>query len=121
LRPASYNRWANNQTKEINIGTSTGRSSGKRRTDRLAARPVKTFKEGGVEVSVWRNSGEQGDIYNATIRKSYKDEKSGDWKETTSLSPTDLAVVSQLSSRFRQAAPTKAKRAKVVEPACAHL
>jgi hypothetical protein len=28
-----------------------------------AARPVKTFKQAGVEVSVWRN--------NATTRKSY--------------------------------------------------
>jgi hypothetical protein len=68
-----------------------------------AARPVKTFKQGGVEVSVWRNSGEQGDMYNATIRKSYKDDKSGDWKETTRLSPTDLAIVSQLSSQAFQA------------------
>ena len=42
-------------------------------------------------------------MYNATIRKSYKDEKSGDWKETTSLSPTDLAVVIRLSSQAFQA------------------
>jgi hypothetical protein len=69
----------------------------------VSARPVKTFKQGGIEVSVWKNSGEQGDMYNATIRKSYKDEKSGEWKETSSLSPTDLAVVSQLSSQAFQA------------------
>jgi len=68
-----------------------------------SSRPVKTFKQGGVEVSVWRNAGEQGDMYNATIRKSYKDERSGEWKETASLSPTDLAVVSQLSSQAFQA------------------
>jgi hypothetical protein len=40
---------------------------------------------------------------NATIRKSYKDDKSGEWKETSSFSPTDLAVVSQLSSQAFQA------------------
>lgn len=68
-----------------------------------SSRPVKTFKQGGVEVSVWRNSGEQGDMYNATIRKSYKDEKSGEWKETSSFNPTDLAVLSQLSSQAFQA------------------
>lgn len=68
-----------------------------------SGRPVKSFKQGGVEVSVWRNPGEQGDMYNATIRKSYKDEKSGEWKETSSFSPTDLAVVSQLSSQAFQA------------------
>jgi hypothetical protein len=52
---------------------------------------------------VWKNSGEQGDMYNATIRKSYKDEKSGEWKEMGSLSPTDLAVVARLSSQAFQA------------------
>jgi len=39
-----------------------------------SARPVKNFKQSGVEVSAWRNSGKQGDMYNATIRKTYKDE-----------------------------------------------
>jgi hypothetical protein len=29
---------------------------------RASARPVKTFKQGGVEVSAWLNPGEQGDI-----------------------------------------------------------
>jgi hypothetical protein len=68
-----------------------------------AARPVKTFKQGGVEVSVWRNPGENGDMYNTTIRNSYKDDKSGEWKETKSFSPTDLAVLSQLSTQAFQA------------------
>jgi phage tail tube protein FII len=68
-----------------------------------SARPVKTFKQGGVEVSVWRNPGEKGDMYNTTIRNSYKDIDSGEWKETSSFSPTDLAVVSQLSSQAFQA------------------
>jgi hypothetical protein len=68
-----------------------------------SARPVKTFKQGGVEVSVWRNSGEKGDMFNTTIRNSYKDDASGDWKETKSFSPTDLAVLSQLSSQAFQA------------------
>jgi hypothetical protein len=50
------------------------------------------------------NAGKEGeDMYNATIRKSYKDETSGEWKDATSFSPTDLAVVSQLSSQAFQA------------------
>jgi hypothetical protein len=97
-----YNYAANNQTKEINMAQSQAAAAANDEQGAGSARPVKTFKQGGVEVSVWRNSGEQGDMYNATIRKSYKDDK-GDWKETTSLSPTDLAVVSQLSSQAFQA------------------
>lgn len=71
--------------------TDTGRS----------ARPVATFKQGGVEVSVWKNHGEKGDMYNTTIRNSYKDD-SGEWKETSSFSPTDLAVLAQLSAQAFQ-------------------
>ena len=65
---------------------------------RTANRPVATFKQGGVEVSVWKNN----DMYNATIRNSYKDESSGQWKETTSFSPADLAVASQLTGQAFQ-------------------
>jgi hypothetical protein len=61
---------------------------------------VKTFKQGGVEVSVWRNPGQNGVMYNTTIRNSYKDEKSGKWKETSSFSPTDLAVLSTAFAAF---------------------
>ena len=65
-------------------------------------RPVAAFRQGGVEVSVWKNRTEQGDLYNTTIRNSYKEE-SGEWKETKSFSPTDLAVLAQLSGQAFQA------------------
>jgi hypothetical protein len=42
-------------------------------------------------------------MYNTTISNSFKDDATGDWKETKSFSPTDLAVVSQLSSHAFQA------------------
>jgi hypothetical protein len=42
-------------------------------------------------VSTWRNQTEKGD--------TYEDGASGKWKETTNFSPTDLAVVSQLTSQ----------------------
>jgi hypothetical protein len=55
-----------------------------------AAHPVATFKQGGVEVSVWRNSTENGEMFNTTVRNAYKDAE-GNWKETKTFSPTDLA------------------------------
>jgi hypothetical protein len=66
-------------------------------------RPVASFKQGGVEVSVWKNHTDKGDMFNTTIRNSYKDDTSGEWKETTSFSPTDIAVLTQLSSQAFQA------------------
>jgi hypothetical protein len=58
--------------------------------------PVAKFRHGGIELAVWPNQGESGTMYNTTIRNSYKDEKSGEWKESTSFSPTDLLVVGEL-------------------------
>lgn len=60
-------------------------------------RPVAKFKQGGVEVAVWSNPGENGTMYNTTIKNSYKDEKTGEWPETKSFSPTDLLIVAELS------------------------
>ena len=68
-----------------------------------SARPVKSFRQGGVKVDVWRNPGQNGDMYNTTISNSYKDDTSGEWRDTKSFSPTDLAVLSQLSSQAFQA------------------
>lgn len=67
-----------------------------------AARAVAGFKHGGVEVNVWRNHTDSGEMYNVTIRNSYKDHKSGEWKETTSFTPEDLAVVVHLSTQAFQ-------------------
>jgi hypothetical protein len=51
-----------------------------------------------------------GNIYNTTIRSGNKDNTSGEWKETTSFSPTELAVVSQLASQaFQEIVQLKAQ------------
>jgi hypothetical protein len=34
-------------------------------------RPVQTFREGAVGVSVWKRSGSQGDYYEFTLARSY--------------------------------------------------
>ena len=36
-------------------------------------------------------------MFNTTISNSYKDDKSGEWKTTSSFSPTDLMVVAELA------------------------
>jgi hypothetical protein len=43
-----------------------------------SARPVKSIRQGGVKVDVWRNTKQQGaDLYDTTISNSYKDDASG--------------------------------------------
>ena len=71
-------------------------------TETARNRPVATFKQNGVEVTIWKNPTQIGDVYNTTIRNSYKDEKADEWKETANFSPTDLAVLAQLSGQAFQ-------------------
>jgi hypothetical protein len=76
-------------------------------TPRSGNLPKATFKQGGVEVTVWQNG---DNLYNATVRNSYKDEKTGEWKETTSYGPADLAVTAQLTSQaFQEIVKLKAR------------
>jgi len=44
--------------------------------------PAKTFKDGGVTVTIWENNGPRGPWMSASICKSYKDKASGEWKQT---------------------------------------
>ena len=49
-------------------------------TETARSRPVASFKLSGVELTVWKNPAPIGDVYNTTIRNSYKDEKADEWK-----------------------------------------
>lgn len=71
-------------------------------TEPARPRPVATFKQGGVEVTIWRNTSPLADVYNTTIRNSYKEEKADEWKETANFSPSDLAILAQLSGQAFQ-------------------
>jgi hypothetical protein len=76
-----------------------------------SARPIASFRHGGVEMNIWKNQTANGDIYNTTVTNSYKDHKTGEWKETTSYSPEELAVLIQLSTQaFQEIVKLKAAR-----------
>ena len=76
----------------------------KRRAIRNIGTARKVIRQGGVKVDVWRNPGQNGDMYNTTMTNSYKDEARSEWKETKSFSPTDLTVLlAQLSGLAFQA------------------
>lgn len=67
-----------------------------RQNDAPGNRPVAEFRHGGITLAVWPNKGRSGTICSTTISNSYKHDK-GEWKETSSFSPTDLLVVGELS------------------------
>lgn len=56
-------------------------------------KPVFDIRAGGIQVSVWENETEKyGVMRSLTFTKSYKD-KAGDWKETQSYKPNDIALL----------------------------
>ena len=62
-------------------------------------RPVVKFRSYGIEASVWKH--ENG--YSVTIRKTYKNEDSGEYKETNTFFPDDLprlALVANAAFEF---------------------
>ncbi|OWK35451.1 hypothetical protein [Fimbriiglobus ruber] len=57
--------------------------------------PAIKFRDGTLQVTIWRNTGDKGTYYSATPARSYK---SGDdaWKQTESLTADDLLAMAEL-------------------------
>lgn len=63
------------------------------------AQPAIKFRDGVLQVVVWRNSGERGAYYTVNIQRSFK-RGNDSWGETDSLGQDDLLAMAEL---FREA------------------
>lgn len=54
-------------------------------------KPIQTFREKGLSVTVWPKN-QTGDM-TFSIRKTYKDKKTDEWKESKSLFLSDLKAL----------------------------
>jgi hypothetical protein len=62
------------------------------------SQPAHKFRDGALQVAIWRNPGEKGNWYSVIPSRSYK--KGDDaWKETDSLGSDDLLAMSKLLSQ----------------------
>ncbi|MCB1832632.1 MAG: hypothetical protein KDH19_04190 [Geminicoccaceae bacterium] len=61
-------------------------------------KPEDTLRDGALKVSIWKNEGEKGPFFSATIAKTYRDDQ-GKYQDGHSLSSNDLLRVSELSRR----------------------
>jgi len=43
-------------------------------------KPIASFKDGSLSVSLWKNNGRNGEYYSISLRRSYKDKDTGEWK-----------------------------------------
>ena len=59
------------------------------------SQPAHKFRDGALQVTIWRNHGEKGNWYSTTHSRGYKD-GDGVWKETDSLRFDDLLPMGKL-------------------------
>lgn len=56
--------------------------------------PAHTVRVGGVKATIWRNTTQNGPMYNTTLSRTYKTQD-GAWAESQSLSRDDLLVAAK--------------------------
>lgn len=61
----------------------------------MSKKPVFKLKDGLVKASVWENPSDKGVFHSVSIVRSYTD-GNGEWKETTSLSGSDILRAANL-------------------------
>jgi hypothetical protein len=67
--------------------------SDKTTTDK-ARKPAEKFRDGAIEVAVWRNESDNGPWFNVTHRRSYK--QGDEWKDSDSYGQDDLLSLAKL-------------------------
>lgn len=68
----------------------------------MSDKPEFTLRDGAVKATTWRNAGEKGDYFTTTISRVYRDERSGDLRDTNTFSGADLLKVSALAQEAYQ-------------------
>src|SRR5580704_3685815 len=61
------------------------------------SQPAHKFRDGALQVTIWRNPGEKGNWYSVIPSRSYR--KGDAWNQTESLGSDDLLAMSKLLSQ----------------------
>jgi hypothetical protein len=92
------------------------------------SKPAHKLRDGLLQVTIWRNTGDNGNWYSIVSTRSYKPDN-GDWQETNSLPADDCLPMAELIReayawiKVQRRADSKARRdaekAKEIEQAAA--
>lgn len=58
-------------------------------------KPIKKIRYGAVVASIWANHSEKSTFYNVTLSRTYRDKATDEFRDTGSLSGTDLLVAAE--------------------------
>lgn len=59
-------------------------------------RPAHEVRLGRIKGAIWANTTEQGVRYGVTFSRIYKDQESGEWRNSTSFGRDDLLLVGKV-------------------------
>lgn len=98
-RSMSMDRNGKNGARESRGGSATATANGHANGGQTASGqsknvPVHTVRVGAIKVAVWKNSTQNGPMYNSTLVRSYRNQQ-GEWAESGSLSRDDLLVAAK--------------------------
>ena len=66
--------------------------------------PLQTLRDGALVVKLWRQDSEKGAFVTATLGRTYKDQATGEFKESRSLGETDMLKAESLLRDARKEA-----------------
>ncbi|HYV35107.1 MAG TPA: hypothetical protein VE988_05350 [Gemmataceae bacterium] len=94
----------------------------------MSTKPAHKIRDGALQVTIWRNTGDKGNWYSVVPTRSYKPDD-GDWQETDSLNGDDCLAMAELireayawikvQRRAESKARREAEKAKELEQAAA--
>ena len=75
------------------------RTTDRREPQREASpnRPVHEIRLGRIRAAIWANPTDTGVRHNVTLCRLYKDDKSGEWRDSQSFGREDLPLVMKVS------------------------
>lgn len=60
-------------------------------------RPIDTIRDGSLKATIWKNFGENGNFYSATITRTWRDDQDN-YHDSDSFSGTELLRVARLAN-----------------------
>lgn len=63
--------------------------------------PTSVIRDGSLKATIWENQGEKGTYFTTTFAKTYRDQASGELRDTNVFTNNDLLKVSELAREAR--------------------
>jgi len=61
--------------------------------------PVHELKEAAVKAAIWRRDGKSGPFYQASFVRLFKDDETGEWRDSHSFGERDLENLAKVAAQ----------------------